>query len=323
MVTSFVFRAHPVATVFAGPVAYPIAEAGRILRRYRGWLPGAPEELCVFLGLKTVVSTDPFPREHRGERMCLLMTCFDGPEEAGRRAIAALLDGVPKPLFDWRAEMPYPAVQGMFDGLLPSGLQWHWRGDFVSELPDAAIDVHLAWNAKAPSELSVMHLYPIDGAVRRRAGDATAWARRDATWSMVIAGIDPDPAKALALCDWARGYWEAVHPYSAGGAYPNFMGSEEPVGRLQATFGTNWPRLVEVKRRYDPRNLLRRDNNIPPTWLSPIQREPGEAGQRRARSPDDELLTTPNKGKVPAGGGSASSRLGAIPPPPHSSRSLD
>lgn len=262
--TSFVFRAHPVASVFAGPVAYPVAEAGRIMRRYRDWLPGAPEELCVFLGLKTVVSTDPFPREHWGKRMCLLMTCFAGEEAAGRRALAPLLEGLPEPLFDWRGAMPYPAVQSMFDGLLPSGLQWHWRGDFVRDLPDAAIDLHLAWNARAPSELSVMHPYPIDGAVRRKAGDATAWARRDATWSMVIAGIDADPAKAPALRDWARGYWEAVHPYSAGGAYPNFMGPEEPDGRLQATFGANWPRLVAAKSRYDPGNLFRRNNNIPP-----------------------------------------------------------
>lgn len=100
--------------------------------------------------------------------------------------------------------------------------------------------------------------------MRRKACDATAWARRDATWSMVIAGIDPDPAKAPALRDWARGYWEAVHPYSAGGAYPNFLGPEEPDGRLQATFGSNWPRLVAAKRRYDPHNLFRRNANIPP-----------------------------------------------------------
>ncbi|MFO1144933.1 MAG: FAD-binding oxidoreductase [Amaricoccus sp.] len=264
VVTSFVFRAHPITSVFAGPVAYPVAEAGRIMRRYRDWLPGAPEELCVFLGLKTVVSADPFPREHWGERMCLLMTCHDGDEEAGRGALAPLLEGLPEPFFDWRGTMPYPAVQSMFDGLLPSGLQWYWRGDLVRDLPDAAIDAHLAWNAEAPSELSVMHLYPIDGAVRRKAGDAVAWARRDATWSMVIAGIDPDPAKAPALRDWARSYWEAVHPYSAGGVYPNFLGPEEPDGRLQSSFGANWARLVAAKRRYDPRNLFRRNNNIPP-----------------------------------------------------------
>ena len=160
--------------------------------------------------------------------------------------------------------MPYPAVQSMFDGLLPSGLQWYWRGDFVRDLPDAAIDAHLAAIARSPSELSLMHLYPIDGAAQRRATDATAWHCRDATWSMVIAGIDPDPANAGAIADWARDYWEAVHPFNPGGAYPNFMMDDEAPDRLRATFGANYPRLAEIKRRYDPANLFRRNQNIPP-----------------------------------------------------------
>ena len=169
VVTSFLFRAHPVGTVFAGPVAWDIAEARGIMRRYRDWLPRSPEALSVFLGLKSVPSTDPFPREHWGKRTCLLMTCFDGPEQAGRAALADLIAGLPEPLFDWRSEMPYPAVQSMFDGLFPAGLQWYWRADFVRDLPDAAIEAHLAAIARSPSELSLMHLYPIDGAAQRRA----------------------------------------------------------------------------------------------------------------------------------------------------------
>ncbi|HRO12129.1 BBE domain-containing protein, partial [Amaricoccus sp.] len=218
--------------------------------------------LCVFLGLKRVPSADPFPPEHRGKPILFLMTCYFGEEDAGRAAVGSLLEGSPAPFFDWRGEMPYPAVQSMFDGLLPPGLQWYWRGDFVRELPDAAIDAHVAAITGAPTEMSLMHLYPIDGAVRRRASDATAWSCRDATWSMVIAGIDPDPANAAAVSRWARAYWDAVHPYDLGGAYPNFMMDDEGTGRLRATFGANWPRLVEAKRRYDPANLFRRNQNI-------------------------------------------------------------
>ena len=262
--TSFVFRGHPATTVFGGPVAFDVAEAGTIMRRYRDWLPTADEDLCVFLGLKSVPSADPFPREHWGRRICLLMTCHNGPAAAGRAAMAGLFEGLPEPWFDWRSEMPYPAVQSLFDGVLPSGLQWYWQADFVRELPDAAIEAHLAAAARAPSELSVMHLYPIDGAVRRRPSDATAWACRDATWSMVIAGIDPDPAKAPALTAWARAYWQAVHPFNPGGANPNFMMDDEAPARLRATFGANYPRLAAAKRRYDPENLLRRNHNIPP-----------------------------------------------------------
>ena len=129
--------------------------------------------------------------------------------------------------------MPYTALQTLFDGLYPKGLQWYWKGDFVKTLPDAAIEAHLAHIAKTPSPFSGMHLYPIDGAVCRQKRDATAWNFRDATWSMVIVGVDPDPSKAPALKKWARGYWEAVHPFNLDGAYTNFMMDDEGETRLQ------------------------------------------------------------------------------------------
>jgi hypothetical protein len=160
--------------------------------------------------------------------------------------------------------MPFPALQGLFDPLLPKGYQWYWKGDFVKELPDEAIEAHLEHAAKAPSELSLMHLYPIDGAVHRVGPTETAWSCRDATWSMVIAGIDPDPSKAGALTSWAKSYWEAVHPYTMGGAYVNFM-MEEGEDRVKATYGNNYERLVEVKNKYDPTNLFRVNQNIKPS----------------------------------------------------------
>jgi FAD/FMN-containing dehydrogenase len=264
VVTSFLFRLHPVGTVFAGPIAFDAAHAGAILRAYRDFLPTAPEELGIFVGLKTVLSSAPFPEELWGKRLCLIMACYAGPEAEGRAALAPLLDALPEPWFNWMGTMPYSAVQGMFDGLYPSGMQWYWRGDFVKSLPDAAIEAHLAQAAEAPSELSLMHLYPIDGAVRRVAPDATAWNCRDATWSMVIAGIDPDPGKAEAVTRWTKAYWEAVHPYDLGGAYPNFMMDDEGDARIRATFGDNYARLAAVKKRYDPSNLFRVNHNIRP-----------------------------------------------------------
>jgi hypothetical protein len=151
--------------------------------------------------------------------------------------------------------MTYPAVQSMFDSLYPKGMQWYWRGDFVETLPDAAIEVHLEHAAKAPSELSLMHLYPIDGAVHRVSGNETAWNCRKATWSMVIAGIDPNPQKAGLVTRWTKAYWEAVHPFDLGGAYPNFMMDDEGDARLRATYGDNYERLTAVKRKYDGANL--------------------------------------------------------------------
>ena len=145
----------------------------------------------------------------------------------------------------------------MFDALNPSGMQWFWKGDFVTSLPDAAIDAHVAHAAKTPSYFSLMHLYPIDGAVHQKSKGDTAWGARDATYSMVIAGIDPDPAKAGQLKDWATAYWKAIHPYDLAGAYPNFMMADEGEDRVRASFGDNYPRLRALKAK------IRSDEPVP------------------------------------------------------------
>jgi Berberine and berberine like len=160
--------------------------------------------------------------------------------------------------------MPFPALQGLFDPLLPKGLQWYWKGAFVTALFDDAIDAHLESAAKTPSELSLMHLYPIDGAVHRIGGHETAWNARSATWSMVIAGIDPDPQKAESIKRWSKAYWEAVRPHTSGGGYVNFMMGDEGERRLEATYGDNYERLAVLKKKYDPSNLFRVNQNIRP-----------------------------------------------------------
>ncbi|NEE03418.1 FAD-binding oxidoreductase [Phytoactinopolyspora halotolerans] len=261
VVTSFTFQAHPVGTVYGGPLFWSQDDARQIMQWYREFLPHAPEEFCPFLGLKTVPSTDPFPPALWGQRICALISCYNGTADDAEAAMKPIRNALPPPILDGMAAMPFPALQSLFDPLLPPGLQWYWKGDFVKELPDAAIDAHLENAAQAPSELSLMHLYPIDGAVHGVEPGATAWNYRSATWSMVIAGIDPDPANAETITGWARAYWEAVHPYTMGGAYVNFM-MEEGDERIRATYGDNYPRLVEVKGTYDPENLFRVNQNI-------------------------------------------------------------
>lgn len=264
VVTSFLFRAHPVSTVFAGPIFWDAKDAVQAMRAYRDFLPNAPEELGIFVGLKGVPSADPFPSEHWGKKACALVACYNGPMPEGQAALAPLLDILPEPIFNWMGEMPFPALQGMFDPLLPPGLQWYWKGDFVTDLPDAAIEAHVAQAAKAPSDLSLMHLYPVNGAVHRIGADETAWGARSATWSMVIAGIDPDPGKAPALRKWAREYWDAVHPFNGEGGYVNFLMDDEGEARLRASYGANYDRLARIKARYDPANLFRVNQNIKP-----------------------------------------------------------
>jgi FAD/FMN-containing dehydrogenase len=195
--------------------------------------------------------------------MSVLLLAHTGDTAAA--AIDAVRAALPKPLIDWVGPISYPALQGMFDALNPPGMQWYWKGDFVRELTDAAIEQHLRHAAKTPSELSLMHLYPIDKAVHAVGSDETPWGARDATWSMVIAAIDPDPAKAGALTAWAKAYWEGVHPHNLGGGYVNFMSDDEGDARVRASYGANFDRLVAVKRKYDPENLFRVNQNISPS----------------------------------------------------------
>jgi FAD/FMN-containing dehydrogenase len=264
VVTSFLFQAHPVSTVYAGPIFWEAKHAKAVMRAHRDFLPNAPEELGTFVGLKTVPPTDPFPKDYWSKRACGVISAYAGPVAEGEKVMAGFLEKLPPPIFNWMGAMPFPAMQALFDPFFPKGLQWYWKGDFVKTLPDEAIDTYIAQSLEAPSDFSLMHLYPIDGAVRRVAQDATAWATRDATWSMVIAAIDPDPKRADALKKWGRGYWNAVHKFNLEGAYVNFMYDDEADGRVQAAYGANYPRLAAVKAKYDPKNLFRVNQNVRP-----------------------------------------------------------
>ena len=132
--------------------------------------------------------------------------------------------------------VPFPALQSLFDGLYSPGLQWYWRADFVKEFPDAAIEQHVEFADRLPTLHSAMHMYPIDGAVHDVANADTPFGYRDANWAEVIVGVDPDPANAALIRDWTVDYWDATHPYSAGGAYVNFM-MDEGHARVRASYG--------------------------------------------------------------------------------------
>jgi FAD/FMN-containing dehydrogenase len=259
VVTSFTFRLHPLATVVAGPMLWPLERAAEVLRWYRDFLPSAPEDLNGFFAFLTVPPAPPFPEELQLQQMCGVVWCWTGAQDGAQqalaeaRALAPVLDGV--------QPMPYPVLNSAFDALYPRGHQWYWRADFVEEIPDEAVQRHVEHGSALPSMQSGMHLYPIDGAAARVGQQDTAFSYRDATWAMVVAGVDPDPAKAATLRDWTVGYWDALHPYSAGGAYVNMM-MEEGQERVQASYRGNYARLLEVKRRYDPDNLFSVNQNI-------------------------------------------------------------
>jgi hypothetical protein len=193
--------------------------------------------------------------------MCGIVWCYTGPHDQVDKVFAPVR--ALGPALDLVGPIPHPVLQSMFDGLYPAGYQWYWKADFVNELSDAAIDRHVEHGSNLPTMFSTMHMYPVDGAAGRVKRTDTPWAYRDAKWSEVIVGVDPSPAKKDELTSWARNYWEAVHPYSAGGAYVNFM-MDEGEDRVKATYGDNYARLATVKAKYDKGNLFHVNQNIRP-----------------------------------------------------------
>jgi FAD/FMN-containing dehydrogenase len=263
VVTSLLFRLHPVATVYAGPMIWPIEQAAEILRWYRDYIKEAPDDITGFFAILNVFPGPPFPEAWHAKNACAIVWCCTYPQPQAEQAFAPIRTRFP-PAIDFVGPRPYPALQRMFDYRLPPGMQWYWRADFVNELSDAAIAKHIEFGTQLPSLRSTMHLYPINGAAGRVGRNDTAWSYRESTWSSVIAGLDPDPASAAKLREWTVAYWEAIHPYSAGGAYVNMM-MEEGQERVQASYRDNYTRLVAIKNKYDPANLFRMNQNIRPT----------------------------------------------------------
>ena len=262
VVTSFLFRAHPVHTVVAGPTFYDLEQTPEVLRWYREFLPQAPEELNGFFALMTVPPAPMFPEHLHLKKVAVVMWCYCGPEDRAEQVLAPIKE-FGSPILYGVQPLPYPVVQSLFDGLYPPGHQWYWRADFVNEIGDEVINEHLKFGRALPTMQSTMHLYPINGAAHRVGQNDTPWSYRESQWAQVIVGVDPEPSKAQAIKDWTMNYWEATHPYSAGGAYVNFM-MDEGQERIQATYRDNYDRLAQIKRKYDPNNLFRVNQNILP-----------------------------------------------------------
>jgi FAD/FMN-containing dehydrogenase len=259
IVTKFTFRCHPVSTVLAGPVMYDLDDTQDVMRWYGDFIGDAPEELGGFVSLMSVPPGPPFPEDLHLRKICALIWTQVGDEESDALREARAYG---KPLLDGIAPVPMPGWNSAFDALLPPGEQWYWRGDFIEELPDAALEVHAEWAAKSPSWKSLMHLYPIDGAASRVGNDETAWGYRNARWSQVVAGVDPDAANAQQITDWTRGYSDAIRPYAMAGGYSNFA-MDEP-DRVRGMYGSNYDRLARVKAHYDPENVFHVNQNIKP-----------------------------------------------------------
>jgi FAD/FMN-containing dehydrogenase len=263
VVTSFLFKLHPISTVYAGPMLWELEQSAEVMRWYRDFITTAPDTLNGFFAFLKVPPGPPFPEHLHNKTMAGIVWCYTGPPDKAEEVFAPIRR-VGTIALDLVGPLPQPALQSMFDALYPPGFQWYWRADFVKELSDEAIAQHVKHGSTLPTLFSTMHLYPINGAAGRVGKNDTAWSYRDAVWNEVIVGVDPDPARAGELRDWTIAYWEALHPYSAGGAYVNMM-MDEGQERVQAAYRDNYQRLVQVKSTYDPTNLFHVNQNIRPT----------------------------------------------------------
>ena len=262
VVTEFEFRLHPVSEIYGGPMFYELDDAGAVLRFYRDFIQDAPETFGGFPAWQIAPPLPFIPEDRHGEPFLAFVACWAGPVEDGEKALRPFHEVAPV-VAEHVGPMPYPALNGAFDALVPAGLQHYWKANFVKELTDEAIEAHLEHGPKVPAVNSTVHIYPINGACHRIASDATAFAYRDASFATVIAGMWPDPADNEANIAWVRDYYEATAPLSEEGGYVNFMAGDDQ-DRIRANYRENYDRLVEVKRSYDPENVFRFNQNIRP-----------------------------------------------------------
>ena len=231
------------------------------MRLYREFIKDAPRELGIFFGYLMTPPAPFIPEELHLKNMAKMVLCYNGPADEANRVIKPFLDM--EPALNLVSEMPFNVWNSLFDALFPPGRHDYWKADYANEVTDEMIDVHLEYGPQMPNPSSVMHIYSVNGAIHDVGNSDTAYNYRDATFCHVILTTDDDPARMPAHVELTRSYWEALRPYSAGGAYVNFM-MDEGADRVQATYRDNYPRLQEIKAKYDPNNTFRINQNIRP-----------------------------------------------------------
>ena len=260
--TSLKYKLQPVDNVYWGPMFYEIEETENILKFYREYIKNAPRQMGAFPAFQIAPPLPFIPENRHGDMFVAIVGCWSGDPSEGERQFKAFHD-----VAEVKAEMvgpvPYPAINAAFDGLFPPGIRQYWKGNFVKELTDEAIAAHVRHGPHAPTVSSTMHLYPINGACHDVAADATSFGHRDANFAMVVLAASDNPANDAAHTKWVRDYSAAVAPYSEPGGYINFMDDDDS-GRVRDNYGINYDRLVQIKRRYDPHNLFRINQNIAP-----------------------------------------------------------
>lgn len=251
IVTSLVYRLHPVGPVLAGELIYPIARAAEVLRFYREFLPESPDAIRTDIGLVTAPD---------GNLVIGVIPCYIGTIAEGERIIEPLRRL--GPVADMVRPLRYCGLQTMMDEMLPPGRMNYWKSSFLPALDDGAIDTLVACGRSVPSPTSLLTLEPICGAASRVSPDATAFPHRGTSYSLLILATWTDPAASDRHIRWARESWEAMKRFTAGRVYVNYLSEGED--RVQEAYGANYGRLAALKSTYDPKNFFRVNQNIPP-----------------------------------------------------------
>jgi FAD/FMN-containing dehydrogenase len=262
VVTEFTFRVHPVAEIYGGPMFFELSDAPAILAYFNEFIKTAPREYGGFPAFQIAPPLPFVPESRVGEPFVAVVSCWTGSTQEGERILQGFRD-VANPVAEMVGTMPYPALNSAFDALVPRGLQHYWKAEFVGDLTAEAIRAHMEHGPRVPVVNSTVHLYPINGACHDVAADATAFGHRHATYAVVIAGMWPEPADNEANTQWVKDYDAAIAPLSQGGGYINFASADD-ASKVADNYGVNYPRLREVKRRYDPDNLFHLNQNIQP-----------------------------------------------------------
>ena len=261
VITSLVLRLHQVGPeVLAGQVVYPFDDAGRLLRAFREFYEGAPEELCCFPFMFRVPPIDAFPAAYHGQPVLDFVLCHQDP---GALDAVAPLRALGETVLDAVGPQPYTAVQQSFDANLPPGQRYYSKAHFLDSLSDEAIDTVAAWVPEMEGSLTACYFEPSGRAVGRVASDATAFGERNAGVGFhVIAGW-MDSGDDESVMAWASGLHEALADHALGSVYVNLLGDDE-ADRVPAAFGANYDHLRAVKATWDPTNLFRNNHNVPP-----------------------------------------------------------
>jgi FAD/FMN-containing dehydrogenase len=262
VVTSFEYSLHKVGPeVYGGALFYPLEMSYEVMEKYSSWQSSLPDEISTLLVFMTAPPLPFIPSELQGTKMVSIALCHVGSKEEGERIVAPMR--ALKPAVDIVGPIPYVALQSAFDASAPRGIKAYWKTSYPRYLNSEFFEILYKQASSLPSPFSMIHIHQLGGAINRKSKEDTAFWHRDAPFVLNIIGFWMDPADTNSSIEWVRQTWNAVKPLSTEGVYSNFMVAEDS-DQVKLAYGGNYSKLANIKKKYDPTNLFRVNQNIKP-----------------------------------------------------------